>query len=394
VFIHSRVFFRVVSKSSKNSDVLIIGGGVIGMCIARELKKRGVEKVTLLERGKLGAEASSAAAGMLTVQADATEHDEFFDLCHQARGLYENFAAEIKDESGIDIELETSGTLSVAFGEADSARLEKIFAWQNAAGYAVEKLSAAEVLKLEPAISPAIRGGLYFPRDAQVENRLLVKALGASLRHYGVEIRENTAAESLSRENGKITGAETDTESFAAPVVVLATGAWTSLIKFESGSSLSFEVFPVRGQMLSYLPGQKLLKRVVMSADGYLVPRLDGRILAGATVENAGFEKIVTTEGIHFLLQTAEEIMPGLKSLVVSEEWAGLRPCSADSLPILGKHFGAEGLFVATAHYRNGILLAPLTGKLVAEEITAGVAKYNTEKFGVRRLVKAVSIHS
>jgi glycine oxidase len=380
-----------VSNGNKTSDVLIIGGGVIGMCIARELKKRGVKNVTLLERGPLGAEASSAAAGMLTVQADAPEHDEFFDLCHQARGLYENFAAEIKDESGIDIELETSGTLFLAFAEADSARLEKIFAWQSAAGYAVEKLSAAKVLKLEPAISSGVQSGLYFPRDAQVENRLLVKALAASLRNSGVEIRENTTVEGLSCENGKITGARTEAESFAAPVVVLATGAWTSLIKIESGISLNFEVFPVRGQMLSYLPGQKLLRRVVMSADGYLVPRLDGRILAGATVENAGFEKIVTTEGIHFLLRGAEEIVPELKDYAVSEEWAGLRPRAADSLPILGTHPSVKGLFVATAHYRNGILLAPLTGKLIAEEITAGIARYNTEKFGVRRFAKAVS---
>jgi glycine oxidase len=380
-----------VSKESKTSDVLIIGGGVIGMCIARELKKRGVEDVTLLERGKLGAEASSAAAGMLTVQADAAEHDEFFDLCHQARGLYENFAAEIKDESGIDIELETSGTLSVAFAEADAARSEKIFAWQSTAGHAVGKLSAAEVLKLEPALSPKISGGLFFPHDAQVENRQLVRALAASLRNSGVETRENTAIEELSCENGKITGARTGAESFAAPIVVLATGAWTSLIKIESGSSLNFEVFPVRGQMLSYQPGQKLLKRVVMSADGYLVPRLDRRILAGATVENTGFEKIVTTEGIHFLLQAAQQIMPELKNNTVSEEWAGLRPCAADSLPILGKHPNVEGLFVATAHYRNGILLAPLTGKLIAEEIVSSAAQYNVEKFGVRRFAKAVS---
>ena len=360
------------------SDVLVIGGGVIGMSIARELKKNGAGEVTLIESGSLGQEASSAAAGMLTSQADAEKHDDLFDLCYEGRGLYEGFAGELKAETGIDIQLEASGTLSVSFNENDSRRLDDIYSWQNAAGFPVQKLNARELLELEPRLSPEVKSGLFFPRDGQVENRLLVRALAASLEQLGVRIAENTPVMSLLVENGKIGGVETAAGQFSAPLIVLAAGAWSSLIplgepgKAERNRHLSLDVIPVRGQMISFQPGKRLFTRVIMSPAGYLVPRSDNRLLAGATVEKAGFDKNVTTSGLQSLSNAAYEMAPGLKKIEISESWAGLRPCSADKLPIIGQYNSISGLYVATGHYRNGILLAPITARMLAKQILGG----------------------
>ncbi len=364
------------------SDVLVVGGGVIGMSIARALKKNGVGQVTVLDSGRLGQEASSAAAGMLTAQADAEKRDDLFDLCYQGRGLYEGFAEELKAETGIDIELETSGTLSVSFSEDDSRRLDNIYSWQNAAGFPVQKLDTRELLELEPRLSSAVKGGLFFPRDVQVENRLLVKALAASLKlpnvRGSIRIVENTPVTSLLVENGKIAGVETPAGNFSAPIVVLAAGAWSSLIPLgergeaERNRSLALDVIPVRGQMISFQPGKRLFTRVIMSSAGYLVPRADNRLLAGATVEKAGFDKNVTTSGLESLSRSAYEIAPELKKIEISEKWAGLRPCAADMLPVIGHYNNIGGLYVATGHYRNGILLAPVTAQMLAKQIIDG----------------------
>jgi glycine oxidase len=382
----------VLSNKQEFSDILIIGGGVIALSLARELKKKGAAKITLLERGLLGREASFAAAGMLSPQTDAAKPDDFFDFCREGRGLYENFAAGLKAETGIDIELETSGTLSVSFNETDSARLNKVYEWQTAAGLPVEKLGRSALLELEPFLSPDVCAGVFFPRDNQVENRLLVNALAHSVRRAGVSVFENTPAESLLTENGRITGAATADGKFFAPVVVLATGAWSSFIKTGGDDKpLLIEVAPVRGQMISFHPAEKLFRRVIVSADGYLVPRMDGRILAGATVENAGFDKTVTEEGVEFLRKSAYDISPKLKEFAISEKWAGLRPCATDKLPILGKYKQIEGLFIATAHFRNGILLAPLTARIMAEQILEGKNSRYLEVFSPGRFISAVA---
>jgi glycine oxidase len=384
-----------VLKSNKEiSDVLVIGGGVIGMSIARALKKNGAGEVMVLDSGRLGQEASSAAAGMLTAQADAEKHDDLFGLCYEGRGLYESFAAELKDETGIDIELETSGTLSVSFNEHDSRRLDKIYRWQSAAGFPVQKLAARELLELEPRLSSAVKTGLFFPRDGQVENRLLVEALAVSLKRLDIKVFENTPVTSLLAENGKITDVETAAGRFSAPVVVLAAGAWSSLITLgeaERNRPLSLDVIPVRGQMISFQPGQRLFTRVIMSSAGYLVPRADNRLLAGATVEKAGFDKNVTTSGLEFLSKAAYEIAPGLKKIEINEKWAGLRPCAADMRPVVGQYNGIGGLYVATGHYRNGILLAPITAAMLSRQIIDGQDSKFSDILRPGRFTQAVS---
>jgi len=353
-----------------NSDVLIIGGGVIGLAAARELRRKGVRRITILERGLPGREASHAAAGMLAPNAETEKLDDFFRLCNESNKLYPEFAAELQDETNIDIELDRQGTLYVALTDEDSEEIGRRFAWQRAAGLAVEHLGARETRVMEPFLSPDVRESLFFPEDWQVENRKLLEALEKRARASGVEIRENTIVTNLLIENGRAVGAETETEKFFAPEIILATGAWTSFVGAENLRLP--QVAPVRGQMIAFHTAKRLFQKVIYSPRGYLVPRADGRILAGATVEDAGFDKSVTRAGIEFLHENTLEIAPSLVNLEIAEKWAGLRPFAADGLPILGSFPHVENLTLATAHYRNGILLAPITAKILAEKIAGG----------------------
>lgn len=368
------------------TEVLIIGGGVIGLALARQLRKKGVVKITILERRKLGQEASHAAAGMLAPNAETGKQDDFFHLCRDSCQFYPTFAAELFDETGVDIELDQNGTLYLAFTENDVAEIRRRFQMQRENGLQVEHLTAREILKIETFVSPDVREGLFFPHDWQVENRKLLQALQKYVLLNKIEIRENTEIKNLLIENGKVIGAETETKKFLAEKVVLATGAWTSFIKAD-GFPMP-KVKPIRGQMLSFQTSKRLFQKVIYSPRGYIVPRRNGRILVGATVEDVGFDKSVTPGGIDFLLKTALEIAPRLVNLEVNEKWAGLRPHSADGLPILGAFPALENLFIATAHYRNGILLAPLTAKILTDEIVENSESKYLEIFSPQRFKK------
>ena len=366
-----------------NSDVLIIGGGVIGLAIARELHKKKVGKITILERASIGQEASHAAAGMLAPHAETEKLDNFYYFCDESNKLYPNFADELFDETAVDIELDRNGTLYLAFTETDVLEIRRRFEWQKSAGLQVAHLSAQETRQAEPFVSPDVLESLFFPNDWQVENRKLVQALQKFAELSGIEIRENTEITSLLIENRKITGAETASEKFFAEKVILAGGAWTSLVKAE-GFAMP-KVKPIRGQMIAFHTAKRLFQKVIYSPRGYLVPRADGRILAGASVEDVGFDKNTTESEIALLRENTLEIAPSLVNLEVAEKWAGLRPLAADGLPILGSFPQVENFFVATAHYRNGILLAPLTAKILAENIVDNKNSDYLKIFGSER---------
>ncbi len=369
------------------AELLIIGSGVIGLAIARQLHKKGVGKITLLERGEIGRESSYAAAGILAPNAEADRIDEFFRFCHDSGGLYPDFARELLEETGIDIELERSGTLYAAFNDADVGEIRRRYEWQKRAGLAVEHLNAETIRKIEPFVSPDVREALFFPNDWQVENRKLLAALRKYADINRIEIIENTEVVRLSKENGKITGAETNNQKIAAETVIIATGAWTSLLKTNDFSMPS--VRPIRGQIIAFQTAKRLFQTVIYSPRGYLVPRLDGRILIGATVEDVGFKKTTTEAGTAFLRGIALEIAPSLVNLNVAEKWAGLRPFAADHLPILGAFPGIENLLIATAHYRNGILLAPKTAEIVADKIADDIESNYLKMFSPRRFQTA-----
>ncbi len=354
-----------------DQDVLIIGGGVIGLSIARELHKSGVRRITLVEKSVCGSEASWAAAGMLGPQAEADGTGPFFDLCCASRDLYPDLARELLAETAVDIELDRSGTLYLAFTDDDVSEVHKRFKWQRNAGLPVEHLSAGEVRRAEPLVSPEVRGALFFADDWQVENRKLCAALKRYAELSGIEIRENTRVEKLLVENGRVTGAETDSGRITSDRTVLATGAWTSLIKL-GVTDMPFEVAPVRGQMIAFRHPKRMFQRVIYSRRGYIVPRRDGRILAGSTTEDVGFDRSVTPVASKTLREMAFEISPHIGMLKIADQWAGLRPRTIDGLPVIGGIDGLDDLFIATAHYRNGILLAPITVKLAADKIIRG----------------------
>ncbi len=354
-------------------DLIVVGGGPAGLTAALRARELGAS-VALVERGRVGAEASWAAAGMLAPQAEADGRDEFFDLLCAGRDLYPAFADALREETGVDIELDRTGTLYLALTDEDEAELERRYAWQARAGLAVERLSAREARELEPSLSGRLRFALRFPRDWQVENRRLVRALAQSSLRAGVRVLVETEATGVRLGRGRAVGVETSRGLLSAGAVVLAAGAWASgvpLLRAEAAPSFtSARVEPVRGQMLCFeqeATQAQSLRHVVYSPRGYLVPRRDGRLLAGSTTERAGFDCSVTARGLNEITSHALEIAPGVGSLRLTDSWAGLRPRAEDGRPVLGESAEARGLFYATGHYRNGILLAPATGEIVAD---------------------------
>lgn len=357
----------------RSAEVVVIGGGVIGLTVARALVQRGVRDVHLVERSSLGAEASFAAGGMLAPQTEANGRDDFFELACQSRDLYSNFAAALREETGIDVELDTTGTLYLALTEDDLKEIRKRYEWQIQAGLAVEKLTASAARELEPRVAETVLGALRFPQDIQVENRRLLNALVNSVDKLGVRIYTDTNADSLLTERdgikgGRITGVQTSRGFVSCRSVVVAAGTWSSAIQHAKTPPIE----PVRGQMICFDAKPQLTRHVIFSPRGYLVPRQDGRLLAGSTSENAGFTKQVTAGGISSILANAHEISPAVSHLPIVDTWSGLRPRAPDGLPVLGPCDEIDGLFYATGHYRNGILLAPVTGELIAEAVVAG----------------------
>ncbi len=373
-----------MSEFQNTADVAIIGGGVIGLAIARELAQRGVRDVLIVERSSLGAEASSAAAGMLAPQAEADSSDDFFRLCCQSRDMYPAFAQSLNDETGIDIELETSGTLYLAFTKEDESELERRYEWQTRAGLDVEKLSSDTAKLLEPCISDDVRGALRFPLDTQVENRRLISALASANEALGVHVLTGVSVDSLNIKRNRVAGIATSRGFIACERVVIAGGAWTSHILNEALPNPRIE--PIRGQMVSFEATPQIVRHVIYSPRGYVVPRRDGRLLAGSTTERAGFDKRVTAAGVQSIVSSALEISPRIAALSLTSSWAGLRPRAADGLPVLGPCAEIAGVFYATGHYRNGILLTPITAELLAgaivdEEISPPLQIFSPDRF-------------
>ena len=374
---------RNPSRSKARADVIIIGGGIIGLSIARELARRGMRDITLIERGELGKEASWAAGGILAPQVEADKPNEFFHLSCSSRDRYSEFAAALTAETGIDVELDKTGTLYLGFNADDEREMRRRYEWQTREGLQLEWLMAEEARRLEPNISDQIHCALLFPNDYQVENRQLVNALIAANERLGVKLITNCEVRSVRMEKNRVIGVESSEGYVAAPVIVAAAGAWTSQLMPEQASS-GLKIEPVRGQMVCF-NAPRLVRHVIYSSRGYLVPRRDGRLLAGSTSEHVGFEKRVTDDGMKSITSMAAEIAPALKDLPVDDSWAGFRPHAVDDLPVLGPDAEVKGLFYATGHYRNGILLAPITAELIADSVVNGVRPTLLERFSPNR---------
>ena len=365
-------------------DLLIIGGGVIGCSIAWQAARRGL-RVQLIERGEIGREAVYAAGGMLAPLAEADRDDHFLQLCRRSRALYPNFAANLAEATGIDVEYRTEGTLYLSLDQHDDEELESRYQWQQASGLNIERLTADQILAVEPSLNSAVRWGLHFPDDHQVNNRRLIRALHVAALAAGVEISTQTAVLKLliaeSSSGATISGVVTDRGHVEAGRVVLAAGCWSGQILATS------PVLPVRGQMISVEMPTPPLRHVIYSRRGYLVPRLDGSLIAGSTTELVGYDRRTTAGGIATVIANSAEIMPSFTTQPIVETWAGLRPRVDDQLPVLGADPSINGLFHATGHYRNGILLAPLTGQLITDLITGNDPGVDLTDFSPNRLV-------
>jgi len=367
-------------------DVLILGGGIIGLSIARALAQRDFA-VTLLERHQPGRESSWAGAGMLAPQGELSEGD-FLRLCLASNRIYPGFSGDIEAETGVRCYHREAGTLVVALTEADEAEYRHTYEQQRAENLEAEWISGDDARQLEPALSPDVRAAMYLPGDRHIENRLLVPALEQACRRLGVEIVCGAQAIGLLTDGARVTGVATSLGDYHAPIVINTMGSWAAQLAVPEGTDRP-PVFPVLGQMLALeLPNPQFLSRVARSPRSYLVPRHDGRLFVGATMETVGFHKRNTAWGIKRLLDGAIELIPGLEACGVSELWSGLRPGTPDNHPILGVT-NLPGYLLATGTFRNGLLLTPIIAQSMAELVATGETPEIIAPFAVERFATA-----
>jgi glycine oxidase len=345
-----------------------MGGGIIGLSLAISLRKEGL-RVLVVERSEPGQEASSAAAGML-VGSGAELPAPLGPLAAESARMYPEFARELEDESGMKVDLRDQGTILISRQThlPDSAEL----------------ITAEQLRSLEPEVKDGLRddyeGTLAYVRDRSVDPRALVQAAAKAARRRHVDISSGTEAKEVLIEKNRATGIRTDKTSYFSGIVVNCAGAWAGCI-----APQKFPVRPVKGQMLAVVAGPAL-RHVIRADEVYLVPRTDGRIIIGSTLENDGYNKQVDVNAIQRLLNAAVEVIPELARAKKHEDWAGLRPGTPDELPILGET-STRGYFVASGHYRDGILLAPITARLMTEKILAKSSAHDLSSFSPSRFL-------
>ena len=352
----------------KTSDVLIVGGGIIGLSLAQELALQKLS-VTVLERGQMGQEASSAGAGILAPRAEMEEAGPLAQLLLASRKIYPAFVKQVSNCSGLSIDFSISGLLSVALNSEQQAELDRKKQQQTELGLEVQSLWREETLRMESCLNPALLSALYFPEEGYVNNRELVEAVRLVCLQLGARLVPECSVLAVKAERDNVSGVETSLGFFASRRVVIAAGSWSGQIP--TGLPYVLPVKPARGQMVAMKMLPPGLRHVVYGSNGYLVPRKDGRVLLGSTVEWVGYDKQVTLDGMEQITASAVALAPALRSSTFVECWAGLRPFCEGGLPVLGPT-EIDGLYFATGHFRNGLLLAPITAKLMADVIVAG----------------------
>ncbi|MBW5446961.1 glycine oxidase ThiO [Cohnella sp. CFH 77786] len=349
------------------SDVLVVGGGIIGLAAAWEAAKRGF-RVTVVEKEGFGGQASGAAAGMLAPYSENPEGpDPFFRLCLDSLSMYPEFVREIEETSGMDAELRRTGSLGVALHEADLLPLLSRSAWQLAYGASCELVDADALRRLEPRLAAGAAGGLWCPAESHVQAPKLVRALEEACRRSGVALLGN-AGDVTDFEIVREAGVSLATErlgKLSAGRAVLCTGAWSA--SWARWLPLSIPVHPVRGQICAYEGAASEVRHMVFSSQAYWVGKNDGSLVCGASEDVAGFERSVTAQGIGRLTRWSGRMFPFLAGVGPLRSWAGLRPATRDGWPLIGPVPEVPEVIVAAGHYRNGILLSPATAALVGD---------------------------
>jgi glycine oxidase len=375
--------------TAKRPRVVIIGAGVIGLSIAWRLAGRAA--VALFDRGRAGAGASHAAAGMLAACCEAEPGEEaLVALGRESQARWPAFAEELERASGIDVELRREGTLVLALTADDQAEIAHRLEFQRRLELPLEWLSAAATRAREPHLAGKIAGALFSPQDHQVNNRKLVAALRIGVEAAGATIHEHRPVKDIFVQGGRARGVVLEDGTIAAAdIVVLAAGAWSRGIGGLPPDRRP-PVRPVKGQTLALKmdAAAPLLSHVLWAPGAYLVPRHDGRLIIGATVEEHGFDETITAGGMLTLLEAAWRAIPAVEELPIEEIWVGHRPGSRDDAPILGRG-PLEGLFYATGHHRNGILLAPVTADAMARLVLDEVTEPAIKPFGLERFLPA-----
>jgi glycine oxidase len=350
----------------KTWDVIIIGGGIIGLSLSIALRKRGAS-VLVVERGQPGHEASYAAAGMLA-DFPLEMPSVLQSLAAASARMYPEFVHELQDESGMNVDLRDQGTIFFATPEH----------LREHPSLATDCPLPSPLDELEPALGQVNLPAVYL-KERSVDPRALTAAALKAARHRGVDISSGTTVTQVLLANGRATGVGTGNTEYCAPVIVNCAGAWAGQLPPQQ-----FSTRPVKGQMLSLAASRDLLRHVIRAPEIYLVPRSDGRILVGATVEEAGYDKRTDPDTIQRMHQAAIRLVPALAQARMLEAWAGLRPGSPDNLPILGVT-RTLGYFVATGHFRDGILLTPVTAHVMAQIITGEEREYDVSAFSPAR---------
>lgn len=353
----------------KNWDVIIIGGGIIGLSLSIELRKNGA-RVLVVERGEPGREASYAAGGML-VDSGAETPAALQSLATASARMYPEFVHELQVESGLHVDLRDQG--AIVFPPPEHADKQP--------GSDIETLLPARLAELEPALAQFDRPAFYL-KERSVDPRGLSAAAVHTAKRRGVDFSSGDAVTAVNSSAGRVSGVITQKTAFHAPKVINCAGAWAAQI-----GPYAFPTRPVKGQMLCLIsPSRELLKHVIRSPEIYLIPRSDGRILVGTTVEEAGFDKRTDVPTMQRFHRAAIGLVPELRNAKILEDWAGLRPGTPDSLPILGET-PTQGYYVATGHFRDGILLAPITAQVMGQVIEGKNPDYDLAPFSPARFL-------
>jgi len=370
----------------KQSDVAIAGGGVIGGSIAMELARAGL-RVAVFDRQKPGQEASWASAGIISPAPENPGMIATVELGKKSAALYPEFVALVEEISGQSTGFRPKGTLEALFSHDTKAELSTIIAVHHGLGLKAEPLRAEDARELEPALSEEVEAAVLRPEEASIDNRALTAAVLVAAERSGAELFAGSSVKAIWREGQGCRGLVLQNEKVEAKWTIITAGCFSGTIE---GVAAYAPVRPAKGQMAALRADELKIERVLWSEKIYLVPRNDGRILAGATVEYAGFDKRVTAGGIERILSAAIELAPGLKNARLEEMWAGLRPDSPDHLPILGPT-DLDGLLMATGHFRSGILLTPITAQLIREWITEQKVSLDWDRFSPMRFQAAAA---
>jgi glycine oxidase len=365
--------------------VAVVGAGIVGLGVGWRLAAAGCA-VDAFDRGEAGRGASWAAAGMLAAGVETEPSEErLLALTQESQCLWPDFARAVEAASGSTIGYRDEGTLVVALTRDDAERLRFNTEFQRSLGIPLDWLNAAECRRREPHLRPGLAAGVYSPRDHQVDNRALATALRAAFLAAGGRLHERAPVDEICIERGRVRGLRSGGRRVEADIVLLAAGAWSAGIAGLPEAARP-PVRPIKGQMMALAmdPAAPLLRHVLWAPGIYLVPRRDGRLLLGATVEERGFDASLTAGGLLSLLEAAWRALPAIEELPVLESWAGFRPGSRDDAPILGPA-PVEGLVLATGHHRNGILLAPVTVEAISRLVLTGEIADAIRPFGLDR---------